>query len=170
MAINSTGSAGREFVIERLFDAPRERVFEAFTQERHLKHWWGPKGLTMVATKLDLRVGGTFHYEMKAPDGQPMRGRWLFREIVAPERLSFVFGFADEQGNPARHPMAPTWPLEMLGTVTFTARGRRTLLVNRVSAINPSDVERQTFEAGFDSMNQGFNGTWDQLAAYLSNI
>lgn len=128
----------------------------------------GPKDFKMVSAKLDLKPGGSFHYCMHAPDGSEMWGKWVFREIVRPERLSFVFFFSDKEGGMTRHPMAPAWPIEMLGTMTLTDLGDRTLLVNRAVALNPSEEERAAFEAGFDSMTQGFGGTWDRLAAYLA--
>ena len=58
-----------EFVISRVFDAPRDLVWQSFTQAEHLKHWWGPKGFKMLSCKLDLRPGGIFHYGMRAPNG-----------------------------------------------------------------------------------------------------
>lgn len=159
---------GREFVIERVFDAPRELVWKAFTEVERLKHWWGPKGFKMLSCKLDLRPGGLFHYGMQAPDGRVMWGRWVFREIVAPEWLTIIVSFSDEGGGVTPHPFAPNWPKEMLGTSTFTAQGGKTLLTTRTVAFNATDEERKTFEAGFDGMEQGFTGTWDQLAAYLA--
>ena len=109
-------SDGREFVITRLIDAPREMVWRAFTEVEHLKHWWGPKGFTMMSCTLDLRVGGTFHYGMKSPEGYEMWGKWIFREIVAPERLGILVSFSDKDGGITRHPMAPDWPAQMQGT------------------------------------------------------
>jgi uncharacterized protein YndB with AHSA1/START domain len=164
------GAAGKEFVISRVFDAPRKLVWEAFTTRDHLMHWWGPKGFKMIAGKLDLRPDGYFHYGMQGPDGVEMWGKWVFKEIVAPEKLSFVFFFSDKDGGMTRHPMAPDWPLEMLGTAVFTDQGDKTLLTNTVAAYNATDTEIKTFEANFDSMRQGFGGTWDQLAEYLPKL
>jgi uncharacterized protein YndB with AHSA1/START domain len=160
----------KEFVIERTFDAPRDLVWEVFTHRDHLMNWWGPKGFKMIVGNLDLKPGGTFHYGMQAPDGSEMWGRWVFREIVEPERLVFISSFSDKDGGLTRHPMAPTWPIKMLSTATFTDQGGKTLLVNRVVALNATEEERTTFEGGFESMKQGFGGTWDQLAAYLASL
>ncbi|MDO8981171.1 MAG: SRPBCC domain-containing protein [Afipia sp.] len=160
----------KEFVIERLFDAPRDLVWKVFTERDHLMKWWGPKGFKMIAGKLDLKPGGIFHYGMEAPDGSEMWGKWVFREIVKPERLVFVSSFSDKEAALTRHPMAPTWPIEMLGTATFIDQGGKTLLVNHVVALNATDEERATFEGGFGSMKQGYGGTWDQLAAYLASL
>lgn len=63
----------REFVISRVFDAPRDLVFKAWTEEERLTHWWGPKGFKLRSCKLDLRPGGFFHYGMQAPNGAEIR-------------------------------------------------------------------------------------------------
>jgi len=160
----------KEFVIERVFDAPRELVWKVFTERDHLMRWWGPKGFKMTVGELDLKPGGVFLYGMEAPDGSQMWGKWVFREIVKPERLVFVSSFSDKDAGLTRHPMAPTWPIEMLGTAAFIDEDGKTRLINRVVALNASGEERATFEGNFDSMTQGWGGTWDQLAAYLTTL
>jgi uncharacterized protein YndB with AHSA1/START domain len=164
----ATNAALGEFVISRVFDAPRELVWKTFTESEHLAHWWGPPGIPTRVARLDLRPGGVFLYSMRTPDGKEWWGKWVYREIVAPERLVVVVSFTDEKGNPVRHPMSPTWPLEILGTTTLSEQGGKTLLTNRAVPINATESERKTFEAGLEGMKQGFNGTWDQLAAYLA--
>jgi len=158
-----------DFVTSRVFDAPRDLVWKAFTEIERMKQWWGPKGFTIIAAKMDLRPGGTYHYGMKAPDGSPMWGKFVFREIVPPERMVFITSFSDEAGGIARHPMAPTWPLEMLSTFTFEEEpGGKTKVTIRWSPHNATEEERKTFDAGADSMRQGWGGTLDQLTAYLA--
>lgn len=160
--------AEREFVITRVFTAPRELVFKVWTEREHLMHWWGPKGFTVRACKIDLRPGGIMHYCLRGPDGGDMWGKFVYREIVKPERLVFINSFSDEKGNLTRHPFSPTWPLEMLSTVTFVEhRGRTTLTVQWVP-LNATESERKTFEAGHESMQKGWTGTLDQLADYLA--
>jgi uncharacterized protein YndB with AHSA1/START domain len=156
------------FSISRTFNAPRDLVWKAHTELDRLKHWWGPKGFTWVGGKLDLRPGGLFHYGMRAPDGQEVWGRFVYREIVAPERLVFVMSFSDEKAGITRHPWSPNWPLEILNTATFIERDGGTMLTISGQPINATDLERETFEAGRDSMRQGFTGTLDQLEAYLA--
>src|SRR3954468_176600 len=107
------------FVITRTFNAARERIFDAFTNAEEMKKWWGPKGFTVIASAMDLRPGGTYHYGMRAPDGSAMWGRFVYREIVAPERLVFFNSFSDEAGGVTRHPWHAEWPLEMLSTIAF---------------------------------------------------
>jgi len=158
----------RAFVISRVFDAPRDLVWKAHSELEGLKHWWGPKGFTWVTGTLDFRPGGMFHYGMRSPNGQEMWGRFVYREIVKPERIVSVSSFSDEKGGLTRHFLSPEWPLEMLNTATFTeAEGKTTLTINSV-AINATAHERKIFEDGFASMQGGFTGTFDQLAAYLA--
>jgi uncharacterized protein YndB with AHSA1/START domain len=157
------------FVISRTFDAPRERVWQAWTEVERLKQWFSPKGFTVIAAKMELRPGGSYHYGMRSPDGQEMWGKWVFREIKAPERLVLVNSFSDAQGGITRHPMAPTWPLEMLSTFIFEDEpGGKTKVTIRWSPHNATEEEQKTFDAGRDSMQQGWGGTLDQLAAYLA--
>ena len=102
-----------DFVIAREFDAPRETLWPCVTEPERMRHWWGPKGAKVVAANMDLRPGGSYHYGLQMPDGKTMWGKFVYREIVAPEKLAFINFFSDEKGGVARHPLAPTWPLEL---------------------------------------------------------
>jgi uncharacterized protein YndB with AHSA1/START domain len=158
----------RELVITRVFDAPRELVWQAFTESDRLAQWWGPAGFVMLVSRLDLRTGGVFHYSMRSPDGRVLWGRFVYREISAPERMVFINSFADEEGNVIRNPFSPTWPLEVLNTLTLSETGGRTTVILRGGPINSTQEERETFWNAQDSLRQGFAGTFDQLAAYLA--
>ncbi|HEX4488980.1 MAG TPA: SRPBCC domain-containing protein [Terriglobales bacterium] len=162
-------NAVEEFVISRTFEAPRDLVFKAWTEKDRLSKWWGPKGFKLGVSKLELRPGGTFHYSMTTPTGQTMWGRFIYKEIAAPERLVFVNSFSDEKGGLTRHPMSGTWPLEVWNTVTFTEENGRTIVTIKGHPINASEVELKTFEEGRNSMQQGFGGTFEQLIAYLAS-
>jgi len=163
----AAGTKIEEFVISRVLDAPRDRVWKVFTQVEHMKQWWGPKGFTVTHAKMDLRPGGTYHYALKSPTGDAMWGKFVFREIAPPEKLVFMSSFSDEAGGVTRHPMAPTWPLLMLTTFSFEDLGDKTRFTVRWSPYNATEEERQAFETGRPSMTQGWSGTLDQLAAYL---
>jgi len=159
----------KEFVITRVFDAPRERAWQAWTEAGRLKQWFSPRGFTVASCRLDLRVGGLFHYCLRTPDGQDMWGRWVIREIVKPEKLVFVVSFSDQSGGVTVHPMSPSWPREMLSTVEFRAQGERTEVTVRWIPINATEVERRTFDEGRDGhLKQGWAGTLDYLATYLA--
>src|SRR5262245_34628249 len=104
----------REFVISRTVNAPRDLVWKAWTQVDRLKAWWGPKGATVFFATLELKPGGAFHYGMRAADGFTMWGKFLFREIEAPQRLVFLSSFSDEKGGLTRAPFFDgKWPMHM---------------------------------------------------------
>ena len=157
------------FVIERVFDAPCDLVWKVYTDPEHLKHWWGPKGLTMVSCTVDLRPGGMFHYGMRTPDGHEMWGKFVYRQIDPPKKLVFVVSFSDAQGGTTRHPMSATWPLEVLNTTTLAEENGKTTMTMHGIPINATEEERRTFKEGHGSMQQGFKGTLDQLDAYLAS-
>ncbi len=159
-----------DFVISRVFDAPRALIWQCFTDPDRMKHWWGPAGSTIVASKMDLRVGGTYLGAMRDPAGRVMWGKFVYREIVAPQRLVWVHSFSDEAGGVTRHPLSPTWPLEMLTTVTFDEpRQGQTGVTIRWSPINATQDELKTFDAARDGMRQGWGGTFERLIAYLAD-
>jgi uncharacterized protein YndB with AHSA1/START domain len=160
--------AADDFVISRTFDAPRDLVWKAWTEAEHLAHWWGPKGCTLRVVKLEFRPGGIFHYAMQFKPGHEMWGRFIYREIAAPERLVFVSSFSDASGGSTRGPFSQTWPLGVLNNLTLTEQGGKTTLTLRGGPINPTPEELKTFTDMFDSMRQGYGGTFDQLAAYLA--
>jgi uncharacterized protein YndB with AHSA1/START domain len=161
-------AAEHEFAITRSFDAPRTLVWQCFTEPERMKEWWGPKGSTIVASKMDLRVGGIYHGAMRDPTGRVMWAKFVYREIVVPERLVWEHSFSDETGALTRHPLNPTWPLKLLTTVTFDATVDGKTKVTLVwSPLDASEEERQTFAAAHNGMKGGWTGTFDQLAAYL---
>jgi uncharacterized protein YndB with AHSA1/START domain len=157
----------KPFEITRVFDAPRDRVWKAWTEPERLKRWWGPKGFTVHTCKVDLRPGGTFLYGMKAPDGSDMWGKFVYREIVAPKKLVFVVSFSDPKGGITRHPGMEDWPLQTMSTVTFEEQGAKTLVRVQWLPHEATEAERKTFDEGRDSMKQGWTGTLDQLTSYL---
>jgi uncharacterized protein YndB with AHSA1/START domain len=87
-----------DFVISRDFDVPRETLWACFTEPERMRRWWGPKGCKVVAANMDLRPGGSYHYGMQMPDGGTMWGKFLYREIAAPERMILINFFSDEKG------------------------------------------------------------------------
>jgi uncharacterized protein YndB with AHSA1/START domain len=156
-----------EFVISRVFNAPRDLVWKAWTVPDLMAKWWGPKGFGAKSHKLDFRPGGVYHYSLRAPDGKDMWGKFVYREIAAPQKLVFINCFSDEKGGITRHPFNPTWPLEMLSTITFDEETGGTKVTVTWSPLNATDAERKTFADGHASMQQGWTGTLDQLADYL---
>lgn len=156
------------FVITRVFDAPRERVWQAWTEAERLKQWWSPAGFKTHTCKVDLRPGGVFLYGMTAPDGKDLWGRFIYREIVAPRRLVFIVSFSDPKGGVIRHPWSENWPLHMLSTVTFDEQSGKTKVTVQWIPHEATEAERKTFGEGRDGMKQGWTGTFDQLVDYLA--
>ena len=157
----------KDFEIVRVLNAPLDLVWKAHTEEKGLAEWWGPKGFKRVKCKLDLRPGGVFHYGMQSPDGLMIWGKFIYREIVPKSKIVFVDCFSDENAGITRHPMAPKWPAELLNTVTFSEANGKTTLTLRARPISATEEERAIFYGAFESMNQGFGGTYDQLDEYL---
>lgn len=161
MAANQTQpggapAAGRQLVITRVFDAPRELVFKVWTDPQHLAQWWGPKDFTNPVCEVDARSGGAIRIHMRGPDGavHPMRG--TFHEVVPPERLVFISSAIDDAtGQPA---------LEVLTTVTFDEQAGKTKLTMH------ANVTRAAPEAAdaLAGMEAGWNQSLDRLAAHLS--
>jgi uncharacterized protein YndB with AHSA1/START domain len=162
-----------DFVIARMFDAPRALVWKVWTEPEHLAQWWGPKGCTIRVVKLDVREGGMFHYAMAYQPGQDMWGRFVYREIAPPERMVYVSSFSDAEGGVTRAPfpqLRGTFPLEVLNTLTLHEDGGKTTMTVRGRPLNATEEERKTYRGMFSSMQQGFTGTFDQLAAYLAKM
>jgi uncharacterized protein YndB with AHSA1/START domain len=171
--LQEAASADQEFVIEREFDAARDLVWKAWTEVEHLAQWWGPRGCRIEVLKFDLRPGGVFHYAMQFSAGKPMYGKFIYREIAAPERLVFVNSFSDPEGGLTRAPFPQlhgNWPLEVLNHLTLVEKGGRTGLTLRGHPINATPTEVATYTSMFDSMRQGFGGTFDALAEYLARV
>lgn len=160
--------SAEEFAISRELDVSRELVWKAWTEPERLMQWWGPKGFRVLVARVDLQPGGTFLYGMASPSGEEMWGKFVYREVVAPERLTYLLSFSDPEAGVVRHPGHLSWPLEMLTTVTFEDRNGKTLLTLRAVPYNATAEERQTFIEGHASMNGGFAATFDALAAYLA--
>jgi uncharacterized protein YndB with AHSA1/START domain len=164
--IGQTGStqrsARRELVITRVFDAPLELVWKAWTDPEHFKRWWGPKDYTCPFCEMDFRVGGKYLNCMYSQDGQEIWSTGVYREIVPMERIVFTDCFADEQGNvvPASHyGMSPDFPLEMLITVTFEDQDGRTKMTLKHIGL-PATPEGE-------GAQQGWNESFDKLAEGL---
>ena len=139
--------------IRRLIKAPRERVFEAWTNSEQLKKWFGPEDDFVVPlAKVDLRVGGQYRIQMKSPDGEFHTAVGTYREVKEPERLVFTWAWEKDGSEPDFGEVEPT---EMLVTLEFHARGEQTELVLR--------QERFASVESRDRHEHGWNGCLDKL-------
>jgi uncharacterized protein YndB with AHSA1/START domain len=162
-----TGENVKPFILSRTFDAPLSLVWKAWTERDRLTQWFGPQGWKMTHASLDLRPGGTFLYSLAMPDGKTIWGKFVYREIVPQERIVWVNSFSDENAGITRHPFGPDWPIQLFSQATFKEENGKTTVTIYWRPINPTDAERKTFDAGHDSMTQGWGGTFQQLAGYL---
>ena len=96
---NSTVNEMERMVVTRVFDAPRELVWKAWTDPKYVMQWWGPKGFTAPFCEMDFRVGGKFLYCMRAPDGQEFWNGGEYHEIVPHEKIVSSMYFSDSKGN-----------------------------------------------------------------------
>ncbi len=162
MQTKPAGINQRDLVIIRVFDAPRELVWKAWTEVERVKQWWGPKDFSAPFVKIDLKVGGEYLYCMSSPEGKDYWSKGNFQEVVPPQRLVLTDSFADEKGNtvPASYyGMSPDFPLETVVTVTFAEyEGNRTKL-----ALGYPGIPAKEFDNAMEGWNQSFN----KLAGFL---
>jgi uncharacterized protein YndB with AHSA1/START domain len=162
---NAKTAEEQALVIERVFNAPRELVWKAWTEPELVRRWWGPKGFTAPAAEIDFRVGGKVLFAMQSPefnDGRPIWSTGVYREIVPLERIVITDSFADENGNvvPATHyGMPDDFPLEMLVTVTFEDLDGRTKMTLRHEGLPAGEM--------LEGAGTGWNESFDKLAASL---
>jgi uncharacterized protein YndB with AHSA1/START domain len=150
------------------FNAPRELVFRAFTESEHLQNWWGPKGWTFKVYESDFRSGGVFYYSQKPADGDEMWVKFVYSEMIEPEKIVYTSFFSDEEGNVIRAPFNENWPLETLNTITFKEANRKTTVIAIVTPVSATEEELRTFEESQHMIHEGFSGTFHQLEDYIS--
>ncbi len=141
----------RELLITRIFDAPRDLVFQAWTEPGRVARWWGPQGFVTTYCDMDIRPGGAFRVCMRSPEGAEHWKQGVYREVVEPERLVFTFAWEDAEGEPGH---------ETLVTVSFAEQGAKTRLT----------LHQAVFEtvARHDEHQRGWTSTLQRFAAYLA--
>jgi uncharacterized protein YndB with AHSA1/START domain len=151
------GEGRKEVLFTRILDAPRDLVFQVWTDPEHMAKWWGPKWFTNPVCEMDVRPGGAILIHMRGPDGvvYPMKGE--FREVVKPELLVFTStAIEDEDGNPR---------LETLNTITFAEQeGKTRLTVHAVVTRAEPGVE-----GALAGMEEGWTQSLDKLADLLAS-
>jgi uncharacterized protein YndB with AHSA1/START domain len=122
-------SATHNMVVTRVFDAPVERVWKAWSESEQVRRWWGPTGFTCPVANMDFNEGGTSLVCMRAPaeyGGQDMYNTWTYQKITPMERIEFIHHFADKDGNkvaPSAHGLPPEIPFEVPHVLTLKAIG-----------------------------------------------
>jgi len=141
-----------ELIITRVFNAPRDLVFKAWTDPRLATTWWGPKDHPAVHVEMDVRPGGAWRGHLRSTEtGRDLWHKGVYREVVAPERLVFTFAW-EEDGERG---------LETLVTITFAAQGRKTLMTMRQAPFQSAE-ER-------DGHGGGWTSCFDRLDEYLAD-
>jgi uncharacterized protein YndB with AHSA1/START domain len=151
-----------EIVIIRIFDAPRELVWRAWTDPEHFKRWWGPKTFTCPACEIDFRIGGKYLNCMRSPDGKDYWTTGVYREIVPLEKIVYTDSFADEKGNtvPASYYGMPgVWLEESVVTITFEEYEGKTKMTLRHTGIPSGQLSNDTM--------LGWNESFDKFAESL---
>jgi uncharacterized protein YndB with AHSA1/START domain len=144
----------RSIVGTRVFDAPRELVFAAFTDPKHLAQWWGPDGFTTTTSRFEFRKGGVWRFVMHGPDGRDYQNLITFDEIVAPERIAYRHGSADD-----------VEPVQFNTTLTFEDLGGKTRLTWHGTFPSAEERVRVIKEYGAD---KGLVQTMARLAEYVA--
>ena len=156
-----------KFSTSHSFSAPRQDLWNAWTDKDRLRVWFGPKGCPILFSAMDLQPGGFYHYAMKMPDGSTMWGKWLFKSVIVPEMLAFDYAFSNKEGEVIRHPWNPNWPEHVLCTVSFVANGPTTTLNIDWTTKTEAENEREAFESGREAFQKGWQDTFERLAAFL---
>ncbi|HKZ97783.1 MAG TPA: SRPBCC family protein [Hyphomicrobiaceae bacterium] len=165
-------SAEREVIITRLFDAPRELVWKAWTEPRHMAAWWGPKVMTNPDCKMDVRPGGAWRIVMRAPDGTEYPVKGVYREIVAPERIVSTVDCSEHPDawhdlvDPERDKSKRRPPLDLLWTITFEEQGRKTKLTIHTLFGTPALRDAMVKM----DMDRGWSESLDKLADLLRRL
>jgi len=144
----------RSIIGMRVYDAPRDLVFSAFTDPKHLAQWWGPNGFTTTTSAFDFRPGGVWRFVMHGPDGRDYENKVTFDEIVRPERLVYHHGGGED-----------VEPVLFRTTITFEALGNRTRLTWRGDFPTADERDRVIREYG---AARGLAENMARLAEFLS--
>jgi len=151
-----TSLAGREIVITRVFDAPREMVWDAWTDAGQIVKWWGPHGFTLTIDEMDLRPGGVWKSTMHGPDGTAYLNDCVFTEVVRPRLIAYELIAGGKRDGGVQEPMEASW--------TFEAQGEKTKITLRMLFRTPEALERFVLEY---RAVEGGNETLERLYRYL---
>ena len=150
----SAGAADREMAFTRVFDAPRELVWQAWTDPAHVGAWWGPRGFTTTTHEMDVRPGGVWRFVMHGPDGTDYPNKIVYTEVVRPERLAYDHGGDDGTDDVSFQVVA-----------TFADEGGRTRLTMRMLFATAEELRKVVEEYGAE---EGAHQTLDRLGEFLA--
>lgn len=156
------------YVLDRVFDAPRELVWKTWTDPELLPRWYGPNVETIIH-RLDLRPGGLWLVEMKwGDDGHYQRVEYT--EVTPPQRLVWLHSTSDAEWNVIPSPMMADWPRVLLTTVTFEETDGKTSMRLTWVPHDASDAEIACFAAAIDGMGTGWESGMELLTELLAEL
>jgi uncharacterized protein YndB with AHSA1/START domain len=153
---NTEWALDREIVLSRVLDAPRELVYRAWTDPKHVTQWFAPKDFTCETVAIDVRVGGLWRFLYLGPNGVKLDKRIEFLEMKAPERIVFDYG-SDKDADPGRFRCTITFDAQSDGKTVVTMR-----------QIHPTKEQRDA-TVGFGAVAIGYT-TMDKLAEHLKTM
>ncbi|BBH24872.1 activator of HSP90 ATPase [Paenibacillus baekrokdamisoli] len=155
-AVNSTFTSvnNNELLVKRVLNAPRELVYQTWTDPEHLPHWWGPRGFTITTHEIDVRPGGVWHYIMHGPDGVDYDNKITYIEVINPERLVYSHGGDGEDE-------------QFRVNVTFAVQNNKTELTMQSIFKSAAELEMVIKEYG---AIEGAKSTLDRLEEQLAKI
>jgi uncharacterized protein YndB with AHSA1/START domain len=152
--------ATRQIILTRVFNVPRERVWQAWTDPEHVKCWWGPQGFTTPFYTIDLRVGGKYLNCMRSPEGEEYWSTGTYLEIVEGERLVSTDSFADKDGNivpAASYGITVEWSSDAKIDVTLDDHVGKTLFTLKHSGVplgRDGDLTEEGWKESFDRLEK----------------
>jgi len=156
------------YVLDRVFDAPRELVWKTWTDPELLVRWYGP-GVETIVHKLDVREGGLWLGEMRWGDNSNYQ-RVEYTEVVPPERLVWLHSMSDAEWNVTSNPQMPDWPRVLLTTVTFEEDGAKTKMKLTWEPHESSEAEIACFAAAIDGLGKGWGAGMELLTELLKEL
>lgn len=155
MTNHASATADREIATTRVFDAPREIVFQMWTDPEHIVKWWGPRGFTNTIHEMDVRPGGAWRHIMHGPDGTDYPNEGVYLEVIAPERLVY------------RHTATP----QFVATVIFDVHGKKTM-IHMQMLFETAEIRNKTVETfrAVEGQQQTLDRLKEQLQQRLQHI
>jgi uncharacterized protein YndB with AHSA1/START domain len=157
--MTNSGTADREVLAVRTLQAPRDLVFEVWTNPKHVVHWWGPKGFTNTIHEMEVKPGGVWRFIMHGPDGTDYPNKIVFKEVIKPSFLSFEHGWdvADLKKDPRTFDV----------TINFHEKGKTTEVIMKM--VFQSKAVRDEVVEKYGAI-EGNKQTMDKLELYLAKM
>lgn len=155
------------FGVSRTFDVALERLWWAVTDAGELARWVLPPGARLLASRMELSVGGAFAFGVETPEGLELWGACGFLRLEPPGLLGFVHHFTDRDGRPARNPLDRAWPQRLRGECRCAVQGGGVTLTINLAPLDAAENEAAAFRRAFAMLSREFEGALDRLGARL---